>query len=256
MHGIVYDDLHDEIMVGNPFAQSVLAFRGGANGEEPPVRVIQGSLTQLGYPDKIALDATHNEIFIPQGDRILVFPRTSTGNVAPIRVLQGPDTRLRGSDKAAPYMAVDPVHNRLLVLRRDAVLVFDRTAQGNAKPLAVISGPKTHLGSGSGGGKIFASPRGDIILIGTGPIDGRVARTEGGAEMPDGSGGFVSVWNMDDNGDVAPRRWRLGLPEGPFYNPENYGSIMGAGIDPKNKSIMVASKALNAVLTYVFPEIF
>ena len=263
MHGIQYDDVHDEILVGQPFAQAVLTFRGGANGEEAPIRVIQGSQTLLGYPDKLALDSIHDEVVIPQGDAILVFSRQANGNVAPIRVLKGPDTQLVGSANNAPYIAVDPAHNRILVLGRQKVLVFDRAAQGNAKPLAVISGPKTHLSEGGGGGKIFASPKGDIVLIGTGAIDGTGGRPDDNAMMGNVSGGFVSVWNMDDKGDVAPRRWRLALPdEAPYdaehygYNTGHYGSIMGAGIDPKNKSIMVASKALNAVLTYVFPEIF
>ena len=47
MHSIVYDDLHDEFVVPQQFGQAILTFRGGADGEEAPVRVIQGSLTQL-----------------------------------------------------------------------------------------------------------------------------------------------------------------------------------------------------------------
>ena len=44
---MAYDDVHDEIVVPQPQAQAIMTFRGGANGEEPPIRVIQGSLTQL-----------------------------------------------------------------------------------------------------------------------------------------------------------------------------------------------------------------
>ena len=32
MHDIRYDEIHDELFVGNPFAGAVLVFRGGANG--------------------------------------------------------------------------------------------------------------------------------------------------------------------------------------------------------------------------------
>ncbi len=47
MHSIVYDEIHDEFVVPQQFGQAILTFRGGADGEEVPVRVIQGSLTQL-----------------------------------------------------------------------------------------------------------------------------------------------------------------------------------------------------------------
>ena len=42
MHDIRYDAVHDEMLVTNPFAQAILVFRGGANGEEAPIRVIPG----------------------------------------------------------------------------------------------------------------------------------------------------------------------------------------------------------------------
>ncbi len=107
MHDIRYDAVHDEILVTNPFAQAILTFRGGANGDEAPIRVIQGLSTMLGNVDRLDVDPVHNEIFIPNGDSILVFPREGNGDVAPIRVIKGPDTQLRGTHA----LAVDPVHN-------------------------------------------------------------------------------------------------------------------------------------------------
>src|SRR5580704_18941748 len=47
MHGFAYDEPRDEIVVTSPLAQAVLIFRGGANGEEAPIRVIQGPHTQI-----------------------------------------------------------------------------------------------------------------------------------------------------------------------------------------------------------------
>jgi hypothetical protein len=40
MHSIVYDEIHDEFVVPQQFGQAILTFRGGANGEEVPVRVL------------------------------------------------------------------------------------------------------------------------------------------------------------------------------------------------------------------------
>ena len=48
MHSIDYDEIHDEIVVPQQFAQAILTLRGSADGDEPPLRVIQGSRTQLG----------------------------------------------------------------------------------------------------------------------------------------------------------------------------------------------------------------
>src|SRR5690349_12730900 len=90
MHAIAYDPIHDEFSVPQQLSQAILTFKGDANGEEPPVRVIQGSLTQLQQPDRLEVDGVHNEIFVPEGNRILVYPRDANGNVAPIRILEGP----------------------------------------------------------------------------------------------------------------------------------------------------------------------
>ena len=60
MHDIAYDPIHDEIVVGSPFAQAILVFRGGAFGEEPPLRIIQGPKTQIvsatNGVDRVAID--------------------------------------------------------------------------------------------------------------------------------------------------------------------------------------------------------
>ena len=45
MHDIRYDAVHDEIIVPVPYAQAILTFRGGANGQEGPIRIIQGMKT-------------------------------------------------------------------------------------------------------------------------------------------------------------------------------------------------------------------
>src|ERR1051326_2395247 len=108
MHSIIYDSMHDEIVVPQYFAQAILTFRGGANEEEPPIRIIQGPHTALRVPERLDVDTIHNEIFVPQGDEVLVFPRSAAGDVAPIRVLKGFPEAV-----SAEAVAVDPVHNIL-----------------------------------------------------------------------------------------------------------------------------------------------
>lgn len=250
MHALAYDEIHDEIVAPQPHSHAVLTFRGGASGEEPPIRVIQGPLTLLGISetDQLAIDPINNEIYVPQGDTILVFPREANGNVAPIRVLKGPDALRR-----AAAVAIDPVHNLLVVTGTPAaggpggVMIFDRTAQGNTKPRGMIRGPKTELG---GGGRIYVYPPRGLMLV-VASVGSGVTRQAGefrGAEMANNRG-FVGVWSIDDRGDVPPR-WMIGGPNGILVQ------IRGVALDPKHKSVIISDKRLNALLTYSFPEIF
>ena len=235
MHSIVYDEVNDEFVVPQPFGQAILTFRGDAEGEEPPIRVILGPRTQLRGPDRLAVDPVHNEIFVPQQDSVLVFPREASGNVAPIRILKGPDTQLGSS-----AVAVDSLHDLLIVAGRkggDATLkIFGRTDEGNARPRAVIGGPQTGL-TNNALIQVYP-PRGEILAVNRGPYGEQASE-----------GVFVGVWSIEDDGDVPPR-WTIGGPNGMLRQPR------GLALDPKNKSVIVSDKYLNAILTYHFPEIF
>ncbi|MCZ6488987.1 MAG: hypothetical protein O7A06_00460 [Acidobacteria bacterium] len=241
MHDICYDAIHDEFLVNNPFAQAVLVFRGGADGEEAPIRVIQGPRTQLGFSGRLDVDAVNNEIFVPGGDRILVYPREGNGDVAPLRVIRGPDTLLR----SAGALAVDPV-NHLLVVGTNrgfargegngSLLIYNRTDNGNVKPRGVIEGPQSGIIR--------------INQLQVYPPKGWIVASQPGVgyeQEPEGA--FIGVWSVNDNGDVPPR-WVIGGPESTLKKPR------GVALNPKNKEIIVADMRLNAVLTYYFPEIF
>src|ERR1700688_2885626 len=202
MHGIVYDPIHDEFTVPQQFAQAILTYKGSANGEEHPVRIIQGPHSQLDAPEHLEVDPVHNEIFVPtRHGAVLVFPRGGQGDVAPIRVLRGPDTMLRGD---AP-LAVDPVNNLLIVGaggRGNArLLIFNRTDSGNVKPRAIIGGPKSRINAFGGPFAVYPA-KGEIIVSvrGPGPY----------AELASDEA-FVGVWSINDNGDVPPK-WVIGGP--------------------------------------------
>jgi hypothetical protein len=177
VHSIGYDEIHDEIVVQSNIGQAILTFRGGANGDEAPIRVIQGPKTQLRDPEKLALDPVHNEIFVLNmtvDDEVLVFDRLAQGDVAPKRVL-----RANGGN-----LAVDTVHD-LLVLTGNGIQIFDRAAAGDAKPLRRIEG---------GGGTVRVhSPTGMIVTTMRDREDGP----------------YIGVWNVNDNGKVPPR-WTVG----------------------------------------------
>ena len=68
-----------------------------ANGNEGPVRVIEGQGTKLSRTmHGIAYDSVHDEIIVPVhlAGAVLVFRAGATGEEAPIRIIQGPHTRI------------------------------------------------------------------------------------------------------------------------------------------------------------------
>jgi len=240
MHDIRYDAIHDEFVVTNPFAQAVLVFRGGAEGEEAPLRVIQGPRTMMDGPDRLEVDPVNNEILVPENDRILVYPREANGDVAPIRVLRGPDTQL----KNIGGVAVDPVHDLLIAgiqFRGEgtppgALLVFERTASGNTKPRSMVRGPKS--------GIVRA------LQLALYPQKGWIVVAQAGRDdQMEPEGVFIGVWSINDNGDVPPR-WKLGGPQSTLKKPR------GIALNPRHKELIVADMRLNSVLTYYFPELF
>ena len=244
MHGIAYDAIHDEFTVPQQFGQAILTYRGAANGEERPIRIIEGPHTQLDAPEHLEVDAVHNEIFVPtRHNSILVFPRDGQGDVAPIRVLGGPDTMLESDEP----LAVDPVHNLLISggrtgrgeTRQTRLLIFNRTDAGDVKPKAVIGGPKSGLHAFGGPFTVYP-PKSEIIVSvrGTGP----------NADMSSDEA-YVGVWSINDNGDMPPR-WTIGGPKGVLRMPR------GIALDVKNQNMLVSDKRLNAVLTFHFPEMF
>jgi len=253
IHDMAYDPVRDEIVVPQFYLQGILTFRGSANGDEAPIRVISGPRTQITNPARIALDPVHNEIYIPMGDRLLVFPRDGQGDVAPIRIIEGPDTQL-----SASTVQIDPVHNLIIVgggafgertpeerarqqvisgdrgERGGQVLIFNRTDNGNVKPLRIIRGPNSKLARI---GLMAVYPPKELILVGV---------PSGENTSPNN---FVGVWSERDNGDVPPR-WMIGGPNSVLRQ------VRGVTLDPKNKSVIVSDKYVNAVLTFYFPEIF
>src|SRR5579885_3598683 len=234
MHDIRYSEKRDEIYVTNPFAQAILAFRGSSTGAEPPVRVIQGPKTMLGSEDTLEIDDVNNEILIPGRDQVLAFPIDANGDVAPLRILKGEQSGWR----TGGGIAVDPIHNVLVTDgtlarpggsggrqggeqaqagqssrrggsgdaeseyndSRNTILIFDRTAQGDVKPLRVIRGPHTGIKAIR---QMQIYPKGGWIVI--------AQITNGGIPEPDGA--FVGVWSINDDGDVPPR-WKIDAKPG------------------------------------------
>lgn len=244
MHDIRYDDIHDEMVIANPFAQAIMTYRGGASGEESPIRVIQGPHTRMASPDfGVEVDPVHDEIYVSETDEILVYPRTANGDTAPTRVLSGPHTMIDGGARA---LSVDPVNNLLVVSSEEnhhgRILIFKRTDSGDAKPMAVIAGPHTGIRAHINHLRVYG-PKGWIILtVGAGDDEESRTNEEGGRNR----GNIIAVWSIHDKGDVPPR-WLFGGPK---------SAVRGARmtLNPKAKEVIVGGGT--AIKTYYFPEIF
>ena len=232
MHAFSYDSIHDEIVISSPLAQAVITFRGGAKGEEPPIRIIQGPKTRiLGVNDKVSVDPVNNEIYAPSWpNTILVFDREAQGNVAPKRILNPPQTsKLNSYQESVGSAYVDSANNLLLVGQSGSIMIFDRTASGNATPRAIIPGASGHFQIAAAG----------WVVAGCGE-------------------GAVCAWSIKDalNGAVAPR-WKIPLQQLTGYGPA------GIALDPVHKELIYSARPRdegpsirNAVVTFSWPEIF
>jgi len=239
MHGFTYDEIHDEFTITQEFSQAILTFAGGADGETAPLRVIQGSKTRLVAPDRVAVDAVNNEIFVPEGDRVLVYDRMANGNVAPKRVLEGPN-----AGRIMDALAIDTVNNLLIVgaggsggsreSGETRFLIFDRTASGDTKPKYVVRGPRAL------GGPFAINPQKKLIFATNRPYNESLA----GADVS-----YLGVWSYEKPSEGGPI-YTIGGPGGVFQMPR------GVALDVKNKSIIASDKHLNSVFTFRMPELF
>lgn len=264
MHGIDYSEVRDEIVATNPPAAAVLVFRGGANGEEAPIRVIQGPKTRLVYPHTAIFDSVNKEILVTDahGSRILVYAEEAQGDAAPLRVIEGPKTKLGYIGPAA----IDAERNLLVVSNRPlgsgdmGLFIYNRTDEGDVAPRAIISGPKTGIGFPwqvqLHEGKIFVSlintpyyPFYSLDGINIKLREGIKPDTELKSPWTSDILGFVGVWEITDHGNVAPRA----VIKGPVSGLIHPG---GLAINPKAGEMYVSDSVRNGLYTYLVPDFF
>ena len=263
-HGIAYDTTNDEIIAPNPLAAAVVIFRGGATGEEAPVRTIQGARTGLSRPETVAVDEKNNELVVgdPGDRRILVYRRTADGDAAPIRTIQGPKTKLL----QVVGVAVDPVRDLLVVSTYSrlpggvtGILIFGRTDQGDVAPKRVITGPKTgitrlrQIGLDPETGKIYVAAINNEYLPPY-DVDKPRAGLDANAELPSpwntGTEGFIGVWDdVEDDGDVPPRSMIKGRSTG-IVHPA------GVTFNAKDGEVIAPDAVWNGLFTFLKPELF
>jgi len=249
--GIAVDEARQEMYLTVQHSNSVVVYRKMAQGEEKPLRTIQGAATQLEDPHGIALDPKNGWIFVSNhghardfaGDgitswwrggpapagasadaapgtgrfdppSITVYRMDANGNVSPLRTIEGPQTRLNWPSG----MYYDAEREELFVANDadDSVLVFRGTANGNAAPARVIRGPKTGIKNPTG---VFVDTEHQEVIV---------------SNMGNHS---ATVFARDANGDVAPRRTVRAAPAG--KQALAIGNPGAVGYDTKRAEILV-----------------
>jgi DNA-binding beta-propeller fold protein YncE len=253
MHGIFYDPQHDEIVVPVALGGAVLTLPGGANGGDPPLRILQGPKTGLVQPDTLYVDVPHDEMIVDSGDNsVLVFARTASGDTAPLRKIGGPKTHINNIFG----MSVDSVRNLIVVGNRiesggressDGILIFNRTDDGDVAPRAVIAGP--HTGIVKIRQVVVDEARGQIFVTVKNNFENYRYEDARPTPWDPDKTGFIGVWSVNDNGDVPPR----GVIKGPAS-----GLVWPAGvaINPANHEVYTIDSVSNALFMFNTPELF
>jgi len=220
--GIAVDEGREEMFLASQHANSVIVYRKMAEGDEKPLRTIQGGKTHMEDPHGIAVDPKNGWIFVsnhghgrpPDGaigpggvgwglqglnptdgeegtasggyfepPSITVYPLEANGDVAPLRIIEGPRTQLNWPSN----MYYDADHEELFVANDadDSILVFRGTDSGNAAPIRVLAGPKTGIKNPTG---IFIDPKNQELVV---------------ANMGNHS---ATTYRRDANGDTPPLR--------------------------------------------------
>jgi hypothetical protein len=272
MHGLAYDEVHDEIIVPVALSGAVLVFKGGATGDEPPLRVIQGSKTGMIRPQTVEVDAVHNEIVAADSSSraILIYDRMANGNVEPLRKIGGAKTLFRD----IIGIAMDPKRNVILAATRSTdgfsgILIFDRMANGDVAPLRKIGGPMTGALGRFRQLKVD-SERGLVYLAVQSyrPVDPtpqkapdlytneeslKKLRAMGDRDEERRSGnlfdkaGFIGVWSIDDDGNVPPRM----IIRGPNIGA---GGFSGVAFDARHHEVYGIGD--NGYFAWLVPEFF
>jgi hypothetical protein len=117
---------------------TITVFRLNANGDEAPLRIIQGPKTGLDWPGAMAIDTDTGDLYVANdmGQDIIVFHSNDQGDVAPARAIKGPATGI-----SYPVgVFVDSKNKEVWAtnIGNSTATVYPLRANGNVPPLRVI----------------------------------------------------------------------------------------------------------------------
>ena len=148
-------------------APSITVYPLNADGDTAPLRVIQGSKTQLDWPGGMSVDPDSGDLYVANdmGQSIVVFHGTDKGNAQPVRVIKGRRTGL----SYPTGLFLDTKNRELWAsnLGNSSATVYSLTANGDVTPLRTIrsaSRDKVSLRFGKTQALVYDSKREEILV--------------------------------------------------------------------------------------------
>jgi 6-phosphogluconolactonase (cycloisomerase 2 family) len=218
-YGIAVNEEAQELYLTVQHENAVVVHRKMAEGEEKPIRRLEGPHVRLADPHGIGLDTKNQWLFVANYGNakdvkvpgsgtfvppsINVYPLRANGDTVPVRVITGPQTQLNWP----AHIYVDQEHGEVFVANdgESSVLVFRVTDNGNVAPTRVLKGAKTQIKNPTG---IFVDTVHDELVV---------------ANMGNHS---ATVYPRTAQGDVPPARMiRTGPLDQPALQIGNPGSV-------------------------------
>ncbi|MHC4471205.1 MAG: NHL repeat-containing protein [Planctomycetota bacterium] len=148
--GIAVDVGRQEIFVANSGSDSINVYDLTASGNTPPLRQIAGASTGLAFSGSgpgqafngIFVDSVNGEIGVVNDagvPSITIYDIAASGDAAPLRTIQGPATTLNYPSAICVDTANDEILVSSLPAAAYAVVVFGRTADGDASPQRTLT---------------------------------------------------------------------------------------------------------------------
>jgi DNA-binding beta-propeller fold protein YncE len=219
-----------EIYITIQYPPKVMVYRKDANGNDKPLRVLEGEHTLLYDTHGIALDVKNNLMFVGTWGNasdhkvagtgkfyppsINVYPLDASGDTPPLRVIQGPKTQLDW----AGGMSLDPDSGNLYVANDvgNSILVFRETDQGDVAPARIIKGDKTGLSHPAG---ISVDTKNKEVWV---------------SNMGNSS---ATCYSLSANGNAAPVRTIRSAPSG--RKSVKFGKPQAVAYDSKREQYLV-----------------
>jgi DNA-binding beta-propeller fold protein YncE len=229
-YGIAVDENKEELFLTVEHTNAVVIYRKRAQGDDQPLRTLQGERTGLEDPHGIALDTKEQLLYVANhgnaldsqretGGRfeppsITVYPLSASGNTAPLRTIQGPQTQMNWP----AALSMDEERRELFVANDagDSILVFRSGDSGDVAPARVIRGPKTGIKNPTG---VVVDGKNQEVIV---------------SNMGNHT---ATVYRQTANGDVPPLRTIRGAPQGKIALA--IGNPGAAGYDSKREEILV-----------------
>jgi hypothetical protein len=242
VYSIAVDEEKNELYVSVEYPPAVVVYRKEAEGDEKPIRRLEGDRTKLAAPHGVAVDVKNGLLFVnnwgqtvslkvpgnngetvtePGSGRfdppsINIYALSASGDTAPLRVIQGDKTQLDWPGN----MTLNPDTGELYIANDvgQSILVFNglTSAKGNVPPARVLKGNKTALNYPTG---VFADAKHQELWV---------------SNLGNSS---ATVYPLMANGNVAPLRTIRSAPEG--HVSLTFGRTAGVTYDSNRQEILV-----------------